>query len=201
MAREFKDGKGLTVMVRQVDSTVEHDTRYVYDVYGNLRCVLPPEVSVSPGEDELEKYAFIYGYNGRNLCTEYKLPGCDPVYVRYDESEHAVLQQDGLLRAQGKWKFTLYDSMGRVTVEGIGTVDESSVQSSTVETVFCGTGGFLDSGYTVSGMDITVDGAELLTVNYYDHYLFFGMSGMPSGLAYEADMTCVLKVLSQGKDI
>ena len=187
VAREFKDGKGLTVMARQTDGTVEHDTRYVYDAYGNLRCVLPPEVPVSPGGDELEKYAFMYSYNGRNLCTEYKLPGCSPVYVRYDESDRAVLQQDGLLRAQGKWKFTLYDAMGRVTVEGIGTVDESSVQSSTVEAVFCGTGGFLDSGYTISGMDITVDGAELLTVNYYDNYLFLGMSGMPSGLAYEAD--------------
>lgn len=181
---EFKNGRGLTVMVRQTDGTVMHDTRYVYDARDNLRCVLPPEASVSPSEDELEKYAFQYTYNGRNLCTEYKLPGCGAVYVCHDEADRPVLQQDGMLRAQGKWAFTFYDAQGRVTVEGIGVVDETSVQSSTANAVFCGTGGFLGSGYDVSGMDITEEGAELLKVNYYDNYLFLGLDGVPSGLAY-----------------
>ena len=166
------------------DGTVVHDTRYVYDARGNLCCVLPPEVSVSPSGDELEKYAFLYTYNGRNLCTEYKLPGYGAVYVCHDEADRPVLQQDGMLRAQGKWVFTFYDAQGRVTMEGIGMVDETSVQSSTANAVFCGTGGFLGSGYDVSGMDITEEGAQLLKVNYYDNYLFLGLDGVPLGLAY-----------------
>ena len=183
----FKDAKACVIMERQISAGVNHDTRYVYDLFGNLRFVLPPMVSEAIGTGELLKYAYCYKYNERKLCTEYAFPGCAAVYMVYDASDRPVLKQDGKLRAAGKWQFTFYDAFGRVAIEGTGAFsDVSSVASSTVTASFSGGSGFMGTGYSVSGITLPTS-TELLKCSYYDGYSFLSLSGMPSGLSYAAE--------------
>ena len=90
---EFKDRATDRILLSRVmDGEVMLDTYYVYDNYGNLRMVLPPAASdlltsattpVSWIETAaaIQKYAYLYKYDGRNRCIYKKLPGCDPVYT------------------------------------------------------------------------------------------------------------------------
>ena len=104
---EFKDRATDRVLLSRVmDGEVMHDTYYVYDGYGNLRMVLPPAASdlltstTTPASwvetvAAIQKYAYIYKYDGRNRCIYRKLPGCDPVYTVYDAADRPVFVQDG----------------------------------------------------------------------------------------------------------
>jgi hypothetical protein len=47
--REYKDKQGRVVLKRTYDTNKPHDTYYVYDDFGNLRVVLPPEAIHSLG--------------------------------------------------------------------------------------------------------------------------------------------------------
>ncbi|MEM7109922.1 MAG: DUF6443 domain-containing protein, partial [Bacteroidota bacterium] len=73
------------------------DTYYVYDDFGNLRYVLPPEAvkemvpiaigtsfPYTPSPTLLARWAFQYNYDGRNRMTEKKVPGADWVFMVYD---------------------------------------------------------------------------------------------------------------------
>jgi hypothetical protein len=35
----------------------------------------------------LKNYAYIYKYDTRNRCIKKKLPGCDPIQMKYDKAE------------------------------------------------------------------------------------------------------------------
>ena len=84
---EFKDRATEKVLLSRVmDREVLLDTYYVYDGYGNLRMVLPPAASdlltstTTPASwietvAAIQKYAYIYKYDGRNRCIYKKLPG------------------------------------------------------------------------------------------------------------------------------
>ena len=78
---QFKDSKNNLILLRKVNNGENYDTRYIYDVYGNLRCVLPPQVSERVSVSELELYAYRYKYDIRNRCIEKILPGCAPIYI------------------------------------------------------------------------------------------------------------------------
>ena len=114
----FKDMRGLLVLKRVIDvknSNLEHDTYYVYDNRGNLCFVLPPMASVEmtsgtwgENSDIIQKNCYFYKYNNRNLCVYKKIPGCEPVIMRYDKAHRLVFLQDGNLRDEGKWLYNHY---------------------------------------------------------------------------------------------
>ncbi len=47
--REYTDKQGRVVLKRTYDENIAHDTYYVYDDFGNLRVVLPPEAMAQLG--------------------------------------------------------------------------------------------------------------------------------------------------------
>ena len=101
---EFRNGKNQTVLKRV--QAVENpnlgqyildewaDTYYVYDDFGNLRYVLPPEAVKAigtpttlpyfPGPLLLAQWAFNYNYDSRQRMIEKQVPGAAPVYMVYD---------------------------------------------------------------------------------------------------------------------
>ncbi len=142
MAEEANDEHGNTYIIykdqagrkclekRQLTANEWAETYFIYDDFGRLRYVLPPnavkqmhttqnyQVS-SLSEEEL----FIYQYNKRGLPIAKKVPGADWQYLIYDDYNRPVLTQDGNLRLQGKWRFTKYDASERVILSGIYTPD------------------------------------------------------------------------------
>ncbi len=77
------------------------DTYYVYDDFGDLRFVLPPEAvkeigdpasyPYTPAPALLNKWAFQYQYDGRRRMEWKKVPGAEPVYMVYDKRDRLVL--------------------------------------------------------------------------------------------------------------
>jgi YD repeat-containing protein len=104
---EFKDKQGRLVMHLMGSSR----TRYCYDEFGRLRCVVQPTATSPASTDN----TFLYKHNKKGLITDKKLPLGDwSVYV-YDSRNRLVLSQDGNQRAKspGEWSYTIYDYQNR----------------------------------------------------------------------------------------
>ncbi len=166
------------------ESQVPHDTYYVYDKYGNLAYVVPPKVDLSDGvsTDELNELCYQYIYDGRNRLIEKKIPGKDDKeYIVYNKRNEPIMTQDGNLKAQNKWLFTLYDAYGRVAYTGIDNGNSKSraqlqteadavsnqyVTKTDAGNTYAGTTVF----YTKNAYPTSFD--EVYTINYYDNYAF-----------------------------
>jgi len=162
----FTDNQGQTVLIREMNGSVTNDTYYVYDDLGQLRYVLPPMCD-NINEATLDNYAYKYQYDERGNCILIKLPGCDPVTMKYDKADRLIFCQDGN-QAGSKWTFFFYDAFGRQTVTGIWNSNSiPALDNLVVKTDYTGTGTL--TGYTVN---LTLPAVVLMTVNYYDDYSF-----------------------------
>lgn len=102
---EFKDKLGQVVCKKAEYSTGNYTTTlYIYDDYGNLTFVVPPEAASqasSAWETNLNntsfraKWMFRYKYDERNRMIEKQVPGSAPMYMVYDKRDRLVLTQDG----------------------------------------------------------------------------------------------------------
>lgn len=179
-AEEFKDKLGRVVLKRTYNNEVRHDTHYVYDDFGNLTYVLPPEASAKLSIDAtvLAELSYQYKYDYRNRLIEKKIPAKGWEYIVYDKLDRPVLTQDANLGAANKWLFTKYDLFGRVIYTGIviNTADRIALQA-TID------GTDTDESKTATATTIgntaiyyTNDNYPndasviVLTVNYYDNY-------------------------------
>jgi RHS repeat-associated protein len=141
----YVDKEGRTVLKRVqavagasiINDTNYASTYYIYDDFGNLVCVIPPEatklitqttpVSEYLGQLDasknlfLTRWAFRYTYDGRKRMTMKQVPGAEPVYMVYDNRDRLVLTQDGNQRATATkyWSFTKYDVVNRPIATGI----------------------------------------------------------------------------------
>lgn len=191
---EFKDKLGQTILTRQVNGSVNFDTYYVYDNYGNLRAVLPPLASdvlssngtYTESNTTLQKYGYLYKYDGRNRCVAKKLPGAEWCSFVYDNADRLIFSQDGEQRARGEWTFTIPDAFGRPALIGICTnslnYSGNPLSGKVVSAAWASTGSY--KGYNITG-GVTPSGYTLQTVNYYDQYEFIGKNGVPATLNFE----------------
>ncbi|WP_317324362.1 DUF6443 domain-containing protein, partial [Leyella lascolaii] len=126
-----RDGREVLSVSLSSDDTLE--TYRVYDDYGRLSWVLPPEASSRLGggtdAEVLERYAFHYLYDHLDRLVEKRLPGCASVYIIYDGKDRPVLEQDGKQRKTDSWSYTLYDrknrevEKGEVSLSGVSRMD------------------------------------------------------------------------------
>ena len=115
-----------------------------------------------------------------------KLPGCDAVRYVYDKADRLIFVQDGNLKGQGRWRFTIPDALGRTVLSGLCS-EPLPVDGSAVEAEFTGSGSYKGYAVKVGGTVRELSGSRLLTVNYYDHYDFLGKNGFPA-YAYDSSM-------------
>ncbi|HEX5171922.1 MAG TPA: DUF6443 domain-containing protein [Cyclobacteriaceae bacterium] len=138
---EYKDKLGRLVLKRvqavagtpAVNDTNYASTYYIYDDFGNLVCVLPPEATKrldteyhhavatdATKNSFLNRWAFRYTYDARKRMTQKQVPGADPEYMVYDNRDRVVLTQNGLLRvsASKMWIYTKYDELNRPILTG-----------------------------------------------------------------------------------
>jgi RHS repeat-associated protein len=126
----FKDKLDRVVLTRKFvknvgGSFVKVDTYNIYDEYGNLVMVIPPD-AVSTTVN----YSLVFQYNYDNLyrLVEKKVPGAKYVRFYYNDRDLMVLMQDGNMRNASyggtsntgvgsgfarKYLATVYDKMGR----------------------------------------------------------------------------------------
>lgn len=183
----FTDKLNRQLLVRKISEGVPHDTYFVYDDYGNQCFVLPPGYQ---DEANLALYAYQYKYDGRNRCTEKKLPGCDPIYYVYDQADKLIFSQDGVQREHQEWTFYLYDAFGRLTVQGIcRNPNPVSASESVVTCTLARNGaqisatGLINSGYS-SSYALTSPTVHL--VNYYDNYNFLSLDMFSAAKGFTA---------------
>ncbi|WP_163355460.1 DUF6443 domain-containing protein [Dysgonomonas sp. 25] len=179
---EFKNQLGQVVLMRQLNGSEKYDTYYVYDDYGNLRYVLPPLAvdkltsDLSDDNEIMQQYAYLYKYDHRNRCIKKRLPGCDWIYMVYDQADRLIFTQDGEQRIQDEWLFNIPDIFGRPVLSGIckNTISESQIETYLKNVVVTATlpeladGSY--KGYNISG--VTLNNWTLLTANYYDNYTY-----------------------------
>ncbi|NDW13892.1 RHS repeat-associated core domain-containing protein, partial [Bacteroides sp. 214] len=193
---EFKDKLGQVVLTRQIGSSGNHDTYYVYDSYGNLRAVLPPlaadnltaDTDWTPSNTYLQQYAYLYKYDKRNRCISKKLPGCDWIHYIYDKADQLIFTQDGEMRLKGEWMFSIPDAFGRICVTGIckkvnnnASITNGRFEIHNILATANATGNL--RGYQITsnnGNAMTINDPKILTVNYYDNYNFLSYSGFGS---------------------
>ncbi|GAA0894108.1 hypothetical protein GCM10009122_37880 [Fulvivirga kasyanovii] len=215
---EFIDKLGQTILKRvQVhkneDPELWADTYYIYNDYGNLSYILPPEAvkkigspsipyTVSP--DLLKLWAFQYKYDDRNRIIEKRVPGSDWVYMIYDGRDRLVLTQDGNQRDPNKttgreWSFTKYDRFNRPVATGIYThsVSATRAEMQAVVDVFYNTAtgnsdkwheeaGTTTHGYTSRSFPDTASESDYLTITYYDSYDFKSLADFGPDYDYDA---------------
>ncbi|MDR0863660.1 MAG: DUF6443 domain-containing protein [Candidatus Symbiothrix sp.] len=189
---EYKDKLGRVLLMRQdVNTTTKHDTYYVYDDFGNLRYMLSPKAAeglaanqtYTPTHDIIKKYAYVYWYDNRNRVKAKRIPGCDPVYYIYDKADRLIFSQDGEQRAKGEWMFSLPDAFGRIVLSGIckNSLNHETNPLQDIVVKAERPNPNTDNsykGYNITGISLTTP--TVLTVNYYDDYLFMGHNGIPN---------------------
>lgn len=167
------------------------DTYYVYDQYGNLTYVLPPAAQGSMSKPEL---CYQYKYDSRNRLIEKKLPGKTWEFIVYDSQDRVVATGPSLnpwgltIPTSAGWAVTTYDAFGRVAFTGwfpeTGTFTSTrrkDLQSNSYAVAVKATSGLSIDGVIVyysnplpTSLVNIKSTFKILTVNYYDNYIFTG---------------------------
>jgi RHS repeat-associated protein len=191
--QEFINKTGQTILKRVQAPAPDNwaDTYYIYDDFGNLKFVLPPEASKqiisSPNATFLRNWAFQYKYDARQRMVEKQVPGADPVYMVYDKRDRLVLTQDGNQRSANQWTFTKYDVLNRPVSSGIYTNTDSIMRESMQNLVNSEMGnntawyesiGSVVHNYDNASFPPVADANDYFTVTYYDNYGVPGNWGM-----------------------
>ncbi len=212
---EFKDKQGRVVLKRTYNNNQKHDTYYVYDDFGNLTFVLPPLMNASTSSlsvlrTKLAALGYQYKYDYRNRLIEKQLPGKGREYIVYNKLDQPIMTQDANLKAQHKWLFTKYDVFGRVAYTGVTNSNASratlQLQANNTSTQWVTKTGARSAGgttvyYSNGGYPTTV--SEILTINYYDNYLFnYDGLKVPSSTTYTTTIDGTkLKGLATGSKV
>lgn len=185
---EYINMQGQTILKKsQVNDSTWAETYYLYDKYGQLAVVLPPEAivrldtaffnkSAAARTAFLNTWAFLYKYDGRNRITMKKVPGADSVFMVYDRWDRLVLTQDGNQRKNNnqQWLFTKYDALNRPVMTGLATIAgttkavRDSVEASVHRAESFDTTGINEYTDETFPPNDSID--NYLTVTYYDNY-------------------------------
>lgn len=200
---EFKNKEGHIIlkrtygvsMVNNSPVNTAHDTYYVYDQYGNLTYVMPP--LVTDPTLQLDDLCYQYKYDYRNRLVEKKLPGKQWEFIVYDKLDRPVATGPVFapfsdLIAQNKvgWMITKYDVFNRPVLTGWMTAnvitsaerkilqDAQNIASVLYETKQ--TSGTIDGIASYYSNTVAPTSFKLLTVNYYDNYIYPNVPAVPT---------------------
>lgn len=198
---EFEDKDGR-VILKKVQLTATADdgsgsdypgwlsTFYIYDDFGNLRCVIQPSgvKALQPGWSFalkpalLDEQCFRYEYDQRNRMVKKKVPGAAPVSMVYDARDRMVLSQDGSLALQGKWMYTTYDELNRPVTTGLWSSGLTWAQH---------------RGLAAGSTNYPVlSGEEELTRTFYNDYSWLSNYGSPLSGTYNTTYDTYFQTVS-----
>ncbi|MDH0675640.1 RHS repeat-associated core domain-containing protein [Empedobacter sp. GD03861] len=197
--QEFKDKEGRVVLKRinipaiSGNSSGNHDTYYVYDIYGNLTFVLPPKLidtdhgNIISYRNNLAELGYQYFYDEKNRLVEKQLPGKGREFMVYDNQDRLTLQQDINQRTavEKGWTFFKYDKFGRIVYTGFfkNTASRGSMQTALNNKKTPNNEERVSSVFANNGQSIYYTNAQfpngsliVQSVNYYDHYQNLGVT-------------------------
>ena len=199
---EFKDKEGRVVLKRihiesktvaPLNSSGNHDTYYVYDIYGNLTFVLPPQLintdygNINSYRNNLAELGYQYLYDEKNRLVEKQLPGKGREFMVYDNQDRLTLQQDINQRTavEKGWTFFKYDKFGRMVYSGFfkNTATRGSMQTALNNKKTANNEERVPTVFANNGQNIFYTNAQfpngsltVQSVNYYDHYQNLGVT-------------------------
>jgi len=199
---EFKDKEGRVVLKRihiesktvaPLNSSGNHDTYYVYDIYGNLTFVLPPQLintdygNINSYRNNLAELGYQYFYDEKNRLVEKQLPGKGREFMVYDNQDRLTLQQDINQRTavEKGWTFFKYDKFGRMVYSGFfkNTATRGSMQTALHNKKTANNEERVPTVFANNGQNIFYTNAQfpngsltVQSVNYYDHYQNLGVT-------------------------
>ncbi|MDX6187771.1 DUF6443 domain-containing protein [Flavobacterium sp. Fl-318] len=190
---EFKDKEGKVVLKRTYESGTKYDTYYVYDLYGNLTYVIPPKADAVVDDAVLKGLCYQYKYDYRNRLVEKKLPGKEWEFIVYDKLDRPVATGPALSPFKDDtsigWLITKYDALGRPIYTGWNNVSTTSAARKALQdaqnaaTVLFET---KQTSGTIDGVSVNYSNLiepktfKLLTVNYYDNYVYPNVPVIPT---------------------
>ena len=168
----FKDLLGNVILQRTVldaNKKTYLDTYYVYNAIGQLCYVLPPLYQKN-GKKAITAYE--YRYDSRGRITKKFLPGAEYIQYWYDNADRMIAMQDGVMRKNNKYRFTFYDNLGRLVVQGLCSSfcqSEKLKDSCVVARFDKRKEGFLNTSYVIPEyFRNSLTNPTLEIVNYYD---------------------------------
>jgi RHS repeat-associated protein len=146
---EWKDGRGKIILKQVEANRIKNAqkqvftrwlrTYYLYDDFGHLRVVLPPEaVKVLQVNNwqvtaAVERLLFRYRYDARGRVVGKQVPGTDgETEFVYDQLDRPILSQDAAQHGRDEWTFTKYDALSRPIYTGLGwssTLTQATLQA------------------------------------------------------------------------
>jgi RHS repeat-associated protein len=175
----YKNNENKEILKKSPIGAEEALTYYVYDDFGNLRFVIPPEAVKN--YPNIDPWITEYKYDGYNRQIEKQMPERAVVTTIYDPLGRVVLGQDGLMRANNDWLFTKYDVQGRVVFSGIYHHSSNMNREAMQNWVDARIGHIYafhekhtattNYGYTNNAFP-DIDDCIIWTINYYDDYDF-----------------------------
>ncbi|TRZ76102.1 MAG: RHS repeat-associated core domain-containing protein [Bacteroidetes bacterium] len=184
ISKEYKDKEGKLVMSEVLEGSNRLQTCYIYDELGLLRCVMPPQAS-SPIDNP--NLCYFYNYDGRHRIIEKMFPDAGWQRFVYDVRDRLVMSQRPQMyeNIPSQWVLTSFDELNRDVMSGIYT-HPNPLSRSQMQDLFDNlgsnhinesiTGNYsTDQGYTrelVPAIGGNPDDYNVLTVKYYDNYLF-----------------------------
>ncbi|WP_162304843.1 DUF6443 domain-containing protein [Sphingobacterium olei] len=175
---EYYDGENRLVLQRRRENTSILNTYYVYDIYGDLRYVLPPTVtSTTFIENSAVFLSFIYSYkyDSRGRLIERKSPGKDWEEFVYNKLDQPILYRDGNRKIAGEWIYNKNDAAGRVVEVGVylSTSSRTALQTTLNNEVSTSLWESRPAGYSSYGnVSFPRTNKSPRVVNYYDDYTF-----------------------------
>ena len=186
----FTDKLGRLLLERKIYNSENIDTYYVYDDYGNLIYVLPPQInftSTTISTTHLNYFAYKYEYDQRNRCVKKTLPGGAYIQYIYDNSDRIRLQQDSNQKNKNQWLYYKYDIWGRIVIQGtiisnstIARLKEDVTKSITYEQFVNN-----NSYCCYTNNSFPQNNEQYQIINYYDNYdylksrsIYFTMFGL-----------------------
>ncbi|MGN6437290.1 MAG: DUF6443 domain-containing protein [Agriterribacter sp.] len=197
---EFKDKEGKVILKKvQLLTTVSDDgsgsghdnwmcTYYIYDDFGNLRCVVQPKgvdlikaTWVLTDANILGGVCFRYEYDERNRMIMKKVPDADPEYMVYDVRDRLVMSQNGKQRniSPKVWMNYIYDDLNRLRFTGFSASQNGLTFAQHIANAKNTTG----YPFSLATRPTSLTTWGVLEELYYDDY-----TGMPSGSTLTSDL-------------
>ena len=181
-------------------------TSYVYDSFGNLRFVLPPEASKAidalgtsfswtAHQSLIDTWAFQCHYDARKRMIAKRVPGMNGwTKMKYDKRDRLVLTQDPNLSLTNKWLFTKYDALNRPILIGFYVQSNETTINNALssQTVFHESRNSSGIGYTNLSFPTSINSSDYLSLTYYDTYDFLSLAGFSGDYDYsQRTQSCV----------